>query len=61
MTITIPVLSLVLLVVALNSILEHLFNWAFRSREFDGFEEVILLVYLLKWAVVVGLLAVFLV
>ena len=61
MVISIPLITVVALILILNSIVEHIFNWVFRLiLKVDTAESAMLFVtimlYILKWAGVIVLL-----
>lgn len=61
MVLSIPLITVVALILILNSIVEHIFNWVFRViLKEDTAESAILFVtimlYILKWAGVIAIL-----
>lgn len=60
MVVSIPLITVVALILVLNSVAEHIFNWVFRIGARHELKEPILfatiLLYLLRWAGVMQLL-----
>jgi hypothetical protein len=54
MTITIPILGVILMLMVLSTILEHLINWGYRK--FEGGKGVVVGFHIIKWLLILIIL-----
>ncbi len=54
MTIEVSLFGIILLIVFINTVLDHLLNWAIRDVNYDGF---IFFIYFIKTVILVTLLS----